>query len=286
MKVMFNKCHEAINFSDTSGLFGCFYSTKHDANMNIHIHNCCEVLFCISGGKTFFINERIYDVCDGDLFILNQFENHKITSDTSKVFERYVLQINTEFLHKISSTDTDLSRCFFIRNENISHKIPTTENQRKILIEYFRQLGEENNFGDEIVKEITTTKILLMLNEMFSESNKDYTYTVNYENQNLVKALNYINDNYHKELTLEIIAKNIFVSQNELCSIFKKHLGTTVKKYITSRRITKAKQLLKKGKTVSETAALCGFEDYSSFIRAFGRVTGMSPGKYKKADIS
>ena len=134
--------------------------------------------------------------------------------------------------------------------------------------------------------EMTATKILLMLNEMFLDSNKDYTYTVKYENQNLVKALNFINENYHKELTLEIIAKNIFISQNELCSIFKKHLGTTVKKYITSRRITKAKLLLKKGKTVSETAALCGFEDYSSFIRAFGRVTGMSPGKYKKTDIS
>ncbi len=286
MKVMFQKCHEAISFADTSGLFGCFYSTKHDANMNIHIHNCCEVLFCISGGKTFFINERIYDVNDGDIFILNQFENHKITSDLSKTFERYVLQINHDFLHKISSSVTDLSRCFFLRNENISHKISTTKEQRQTLTDLFEKLDEQNDFGDEIIKEMTATKILLMLNEMFLDSNKDYTYTVKYENQNLVKALNFINENYHKELTLEIIAKNIFISQNELCSIFKKHLGTTVKKYITSRRITKAKQLLKKGKTVSETAALCGFEDYSSFIRAFGRVTGMSPGKYKKTDIS
>ncbi len=284
MNVMFKKCSEAINNAEGNGMFGCFYSSKHDANTNMHIHNCCEILFCISGGKSFFIHDRIYDVQDGDIFILNQFESHKITSDEHTVFERYVLQINPELLHKNSSDTTDLSQCFYMRNRNISHKISPPKHQQERLIALFNRLNTESQYGDEIIKNIIITEILVLINEMFVDSNKDYTYTANYESQNLLKALKFINDNYDQELSLAIISKNIYISQNELCALFKKHLGTTVKKYITSRRITMAKKLLKKGNTVSETASLCGFENYSSFIRTFSKTTGMSPGKYKKTD--
>ncbi len=283
MNVMFKKCSEAINHAEGAEMFGCFYSSRHDANTNIHIHNCCEVLFCLSGGKNFFIHDRIYEVEDGDIFILNQFENHKITSNEACIFERYVLQINPEFLHRASSELTDLSQCFYLRNKNISHKISTSPEFRQRLLNLFQRLGEHSVYSDEIVKKLIVTEILVLINGMFVENNKDYTYTLNYENKTLIKALKFINENYDKKLTLDMISKNIYVSQNELCSLFKNHLGTTVKKYITSRRITKAKNLLKKGYSVSETAALCGFDDYANFIRVFGNTTGMSPGKYKKS---
>ena len=229
MKVMFEKCSEAISYTEKSGMFGGFYSCRNDENKNIHIHNCCEVLFCISGGKNFFIHDRIYEVDCGDIFIINQFENHKITSDDNCVFER--------------------------------------------------------RYGDEIIKEIIVTEILVLINESFIENNKDYTYTSNCENKNLYKALKFINENYDKEISLDTISKNIYISQNELCALFKNYLGTTVKKYITSRRITKAKKLLNKGNTVSETAFLCGFEDYTSFIRSFKQAVGMPPGQYKKSQM-
>lgn len=285
MKVMFEKCSEAISYTEKSGMFGGFYSCRNDENKNIHIHNCCEVLFCISGGKNFFIHDRIYEVDCGDIFIINQFENHKITSDDNCVFERYVLQINPEFLHRVSSELTDLSQCFYIRNKNISHKIPTTPEQFDTLLNLFQRLNNDTGYGDEIIKEIIVTEILVLINESFIENNKDYTYTSNCENKNLYKALKFINDNYDKEISLDIISKNIYISQNELCALFKNYLGTTVKKYITSRRITKAKKLLNKGNTVSETAFLCGFDDYTSFIRSFKQAVGMPPGKYKKSQM-
>lgn len=169
-----------------------------------------------------------------------------------------------------------------MRNENISHKISTTADEREQLTALFKKLCSEEGFADEIVKEIAATEIIIMLSKMFLDNNNDYTYTVKYENQDLVKALNFINENYSRELSLEIISRSIYISQNELCALFKRHLGTTVKKYVTSRRITKAKQLLREVKTVSETATLCGFNDYANFIRTFGKITGTSPGKYKK----
>jgi AraC-like DNA-binding protein len=53
-----------------------------------------------------------------------------------------------------------------------------------------------------------------------------------------------------------------------------------VAKYITSRRITEAKKLLSNGKNVTDTAIMCGFEDYANFIHVFKKHVGVTPGKY------
>ena len=74
MQVVFSKCSQAIERAKTDKSYGCFYSESSDADRNIHLHECCEILFCLSGGKTFFIGERIYEVEDGDIFVLNPFE--------------------------------------------------------------------------------------------------------------------------------------------------------------------------------------------------------------------
>ncbi|MBR1969258.1 MAG: helix-turn-helix transcriptional regulator [Clostridia bacterium] len=55
--------------------------------------------------------------------------------------------------------------------------------------------------------------------------------------------------------------------------------GTTVAKYIASRRITEAKKLLATGKNVTDTAILCGYEDYANLIRVFKKHVGITPGK-------
>ena len=89
-----------------------------------------------------------------------------------------------------------------------------------------------------------------------------------------------VNDS--QELTLDMIAKNTYVSVNQLCRLFTRYCGTTVTKYITSKRITEAKKLLEEGRSVTDTAFMCGFNDYANFIRVFKKTVGVPPGKYKK----
>lgn len=283
MNVLFSTCTDAIERAIDTKTFGCFYSTKNDPNKNIHLHECCEILFCLSGGKTFFIDERIYEVQDGDVFVLNQFEAHKITSIPECVFERYVLQIHPAFLYDSSSSETDLSRCFFLRGNNISHKLSLSCDESEKLSHIFRKLSQSSTYGEDILRNIAAIEILTVVNKYFSDKNKDFTYHSKYENNTIVNALKYINNNFSEELSLEIVAKNCFITVNELCRLFKKHMDSTVAKYILSRRITEAKKLLKNGESVSQTAEKCGFSDYTSFIRAFKRCVGIAPGQYKKS---
>ena len=48
------------------------------------------------------------------------------------------------------------------------------------------------------------------------------------------------------------------------------------------RRVLQAKEMINSSLALSEVAYQCGFNDYSCFLRAFRRVTGMSPNAYRK----
>ena len=100
--------------------------------------------------------------------------------------------------------------------------------------------------------------------------------------EKLKPILKQINDNLDQDLSLKALSERYFISISTLCSSFKSTTGVSLHEYITFRRIAKAKELLLKGYSVSETCSRCGFNDYAHFIRAFKKSTGLSPGKYKK----
>lgn len=277
MKCVFDKCYDAVKCANDTKTFGVYYSEQQNPDLHIHIHDCCEVLLCMGGGKSFLINDKVYDVHDGDIFIINQFEAHKITFDPEKTFCRYVMQVHPEFLYAQSTAQTDLSHCFYTRGTDVSNKIRLTDDELKKYISYIERLEGEKEFGDDIIKNITATEILILINTAFS---RQISAEKTIGSESMKKAIDYINSNFSQPLSLQQIAQNAYVSVNQLCRLFNKYCGTTVSKYITSRRITEAKKMLSSGKNVTDTAILCGFEDYANFIRVFKKHVGTTPGKY------
>ena len=266
MKCVFDKCYDAVKCANDNKGFGFYYSEKQNPDLNIHIHDCCEVLLCLEGGKNFLINDKVYDVNEGDIFIINQFEAHKITFNPQKRFSRYVMQVHPEFLYAQSSAQTDLSHCFYTRGNGVSNKISLTSEERSAFIENIKRIDKEYQFGDDIIKNLIAVEILVMINTAFVSHTKAERAA---GSSSVKSAIDYINENFKQPLSLEKIAQNSYVSVNQLCRLFNKYCGTTVSKYITSLRITEAKKLLASGKNVTDTAILCGFEDYANFIRVF-----------------
>lgn len=141
------------------------------------------------------------------------------------------------------------------------------------------ELKQEHFFGDDVIKNSIMIQLLAFLNKCFLTNHKTEEKIYN---EQLKKAIFFINEHLTEDINLEMIAKNSYISVNHLCKLFKSTLGTTVMKYIIGKRISQAKKYLKKGYSVSDTAFICGFHDYSNFIRTFTKSVGVSPGKYKK----
>ena len=277
MQCFFETCSEAVEHATQSKSFGVYYSENSEPNLSLHIHECCEIFLCLSGGKSFLIDDKVYDVRSGDLFIINQFEAHKVIPDSDAEFSRYIMHVHPTFLYSVSEGDVDLSECFY--HSDGKNKFSLSKTELTEFCQLFESLKKDSPYGDNIYKKLRATEILLAVNRV-SETHSERIPQIK-KHKTVQLAIDYINTNYSQELTLDMIAKNTYVSVNQLCRLFNKYCGTTVTKYITGKRITEAKKLLEEGKSITDTAFMCGFNDYANFIRVFKKTVGVPPGKYK-----
>ncbi len=99
----------------------------------------------------------------------------------------------------------------------------------------------------------------------------------------LRKAIDYIQEHYNEQVTLNEVAENIYVSTFYISRMFKKELGKSFVDYLNDVRIEKSKELLKdvKYKTY-EVAEIVGISDPHYFSKLFKKYSGMTPSEYRE----
>lgn len=102
------------------------------------------------------------------------------------------------------------------------------------------------------------------------------------EASTMKSILNYCIDRYTESFTLEEMAKDLYLSKYYICHIFKERLNTSCKEFVNQMRVEAACELLKKGKSVTETAYESGFSSVRTFNRVFSDYIDMSPREYAK----
>ncbi len=95
-------------------------------------------------------------------------------------------------------------------------------------------------------------------------------------------AINYIDANYNKPITLADVAKASHLSISRLAHIFKEQMGITIIDYLTSVRIERAKQLLlATDQNCTEICFEVGYNNQSYFTRTFKGLVGMTPRHFR-----
>jgi two-component system response regulator YesN len=95
-------------------------------------------------------------------------------------------------------------------------------------------------------------------------------------------AINYIDANYNKPITLADVARASHLSVSRLAHIFKEQMGITIIDYLTSVRIERAKQLLlATDQNCTEICFEVGYNNQSYFTRTFKGFVGMTPRQFK-----
>lgn len=97
----------------------------------------------------------------------------------------------------------------------------------------------------------------------------------------IVAAKVYIDENYHDDIDLDIISKQAFLSRFHFHRLFRQVYNKTPHQYLTSRRISKAKDLLASNKAVTEVCNEVGFESIGSFSVLFKKEIGFAPQYYR-----
>lgn len=96
---------------------------------------------------------------------------------------------------------------------------------------------------------------------------------------------NYIYENYSTDMTLNDMAEALGISAKYCSNLFKKLSNDTFKNFLNRYRIDQAKKLLEENPDIkiAELSEQVGFNSSNTFIRVFGKYTGMTPGAYSAA---
>ncbi|WP_022666165.1 helix-turn-helix domain-containing protein [Desulfospira joergensenii] len=88
-------------------------------------------------------------------------------------------------------------------------------------------------------------------------------------------------EDLHKDLTLNSLAETMGLNPYTLIRRFKSLTGITPHAFRLNSRIEKARELLRQGRDITETALECGFFDQSHFHRHFKAMTTVTPREYR-----
>lgn len=99
----------------------------------------------------------------------------------------------------------------------------------------------------------------------------------------VLKAIDYIRENYAGNFDIERLAHKCHISQNYLCRLFNRIVGCTPQAYVAGYRMEIAKKVLSETDwNITETAECVGYTDPQHFSQVFRKYTGTTPSKYRK----
>jgi two-component system response regulator YesN len=88
---------------------------------------------------------------------------------------------------------------------------------------------------------------------------------------------------YPRNLSLNEIAEQVYLTSTYICLIFKQETGETINEYLTKTRLEKAKELLKDPlQKLNHIGQSVGYPDPSYFTRLFKKHTGLTPTEYRE----
>jgi AraC family transcriptional regulator len=100
----------------------------------------------------------------------------------------------------------------------------------------------------------------------------------------LRRVLDYVEAHLARDLGLAELARVAAMSRSRFVEEFRRATGSSPHRYVTLRRVDRARALLASRElALHEIAALCGYQDQTSFARAFRKIVQMTPGAYRRA---
>ncbi len=114
---------------------------------------------------------------------------------------------------------------------------------------------------------------------------KNNIYSNQVQIDTVIGTRHYINNNFDKELNLDLLSRIRFTSKFHLLRLFKKYYGQTPKQYVIEKRLEQSKELLLRRQTIAQTCFDVGFESPSSFCTLFKSKFGLTPTEFQKRAI-
>lgn len=214
-------------------------------------------------------------------YALPQEEIHKIAnmlgSDREAEMMRLlqqVLDIRTIVKYEIGYME-GISR---LLNELVFDKVFQVYGEESIeILKLYREAGSIHNFSHFHDYYHSVESLLQRLSDYVKRIR-----SVHNDRKEMKKAVEYILENYHKDLNMAMVSNHVSLNYSYFSQAFKEYTGESFVNYLKKIRIQKAKELLETTeRKVYEIGALAGFENTKHFNRVFREMEGITPLEYR-----
>jgi len=272
--------------------FESFYVERKKSpyfGLHWHYHEEFEILFTIKGEGVRIVGDNMDHFKGEELVFLGSGLPHLFKNDEkdeSKSVDFIVVKFGRNFndvplfsLPEFAKIDRFLSAA----DRGLIFSKKTTKKVKKELINLSKCKD-----ADKIIHLISILQILSQ------ERNYQYLASENFSSKisdrgedRTQKVIDYISNNYTKDISLDDLAQVAYMTTNSFCRFFKNRTGKTAFQFIREFRINKACQMLINGeKTIAEICYDTGFNSFSSFNRIFKNMKSISASEYKNKYMS
>ena len=247
-----------------------------EAESRAHNHAMYELIYAAGGEAVYAAEGAQYALAAGGLLIIAPTASHRLLQCPVEPFERHVLRV--QYAGSTSELAAMLSRILPMNGAVRTGSAYYPPEATAHLAPLFRRMSEISRSPDEDARRLMThfahalvAEILLMARAGQPAASSRST------SRTMDALLSYLADNSTRDLSLQEVADAFHLSKDYCNRLFRSATGMTVMQYVLYNRILRARQLLAGGRPSIEVAKAVGYADYSSFYRAYRKVTGRPP---------
>ena len=257
-----------------------------------HYHDFYEIIYVMEGEFSALIEERAVQMRKGDFLLIDKNVMHKYHPTEKKMdtSRRIILWISERMLKELAAGEPFLTECFRGGGPKLYHfPIYYEELLRGFLLKLaMSETPEGDEAGNPGLRKVMDRGNLSLF---FGHLNvlcrrEEYlSSTQEIVDHPLVEQVTaYIEDHIGEEITVEDVAEAVHMSKFYFLRKFKEITGMTVHNYIVNKRIIAACRAMTEGKSITESWQQTGFTDYTSFLRNFRKIYGISPREYRETN--
>lgn len=282
-----NDYYESIIFSGGKKII---VSRRVDASYmdKLHWHPFVEILLSLSDANEINVNFTNYTLDLNDIAIIYPGDLHSIRA----VAERSMLVVQFSFeLYSIMSELRNSSAMFF-QSPLIKYTPSHAESDRMIaLIKELISVSEADAPFMEVRMYAKLLDFFQMVGQrciMASEDSANGAPSTECKaTKQMAEACLYISHNCTKPLTLDDISAHMGISRSYFSHLFKRYTNMTFVNFLTAERVKRAQAMFSDPNAlIIDIAFDSGFSSISTFNRAFKKITGFSPSRFRETMIN
>ena len=257
-----------------------FYMRPEQQAAHPHFHYQYELLLCTGGTAEFIVADRSYTLTAGSVLFVSNLENHFIYSHDD-AFERYAIRFSGEAAERMRNPL--LLSLFRQRPESFCHLYQCGEKELTHDQRLFQTMEREYARQKPCWSQVVLSTFLILLTGIYRRSPEIFPASRHPEGQMLIfNVQSYLESHLAEDLSLDAVSARFFVDKYHLSHQFTRFTGYSFKQFITSARLSKAKDLLlHTDAEIRQIAEQVGYHSATHFIRVFKEAEGLSPLQYR-----